>query len=557
MENIFRKRRYLIPFRAVLLPQIFTDVLVIGGGVAGMRAALAADQHGEGVDIILTTKGTLKDSSTYYAQGGVAAVLAEDDTFDNHIADTHTAGAGLCDAPAVRTIIENAPEHIDQLIKWGMPFDILSSNSDGKTDQNVALGIEGGHSHRRILHADGDGTGKALAHTLHNQILENDSIRTFDNCFVLDLITDPDQQQCLGAITHHPRFGLQVIWAASTIVASGGCGQVYRETTNPAAATGDGIAAAYRAGAQLMDMPFMQFHPTTLYIAGAARSLISEAVRGEGAYLIDKNGHRFMPDIDPRAELAPRDIVSRAIIDQMAKTHHTHVYLDVRHLGDRFATRFPGIDRVLKSFGISATENPIPVHPSAHYMIGGIKTDLHGRTTLQGLYAAGEATCTGLHGANRLASNSLLEGLVMGARAGEAALESTLNPTRPSLKIVSDIRISDRAPLDLDDVRSSLRSTMWRNVAIQRTGPDLREVLNNINFWAHYTLDKIFDDRTGWETQNLLTLSALITQAALWREESRGTHHRTDFSQSTKQFHCHDLWSTDNDDPITSPIQTT
>ncbi|NBC11255.1 MAG: FAD-binding protein, partial [Planctomycetes bacterium] len=330
----------------------------------------------------------------------------------------------------------------------------------------------------------------------------------------------------------------------ATILASGGAGQVWRESTNPSSATGDGLAMAYRAGATLRDMAFMQFHPTTLYVAGASRSLITEAVRGEGAHLIDRNGHRFMPDYDERAELAPRDVVARAILAQMAKTGHTHVYLDARHL-DGFAQRFPGIDGLLKRFDIDPAAAPIPVHPSAHYMIGGVAADTAGRTSLPGLYACGEAAATGLHGANRLASNSLLEGMVLGKATGEAAAAEISaaegNATR-SYKVVSDIPLSDRSELDLADVRSSLRSVMWRHVGIEREGERLAEVGEMFDFWARYTLDKIFDEQPGWEVQNMLTAGALVTRAAHWRAESRGTHYRADEPEPRDEFAVHDAW---------------
>ncbi len=347
MNGVFDDRRYLIPFRTALLPQIFTDVMVIGAGVAGLRAALAAAD--QGLDVIVSAKGELKQSNTYWAQGGVAAVLDQarkaGDSFDSHVEDTLDAGAGLCDTPVVRRVVEEGPARIEELIRWGMAFDRanrpvgqLAGEAPAPSEQ-LALGREGGHTYSRILHADGDATGKALAHTLERTVLEHEQIRLFYNCFVLDLITlDGQPSRCVGAITHHAKYGLQVIWAKSVILASGGSGQVFRESTNPAVATGDGLAMAYRAGARVADMSFMQFHPTTLYIAGASRALITEAVRGEGAYLIDHDGHRFMSDFDPRAELAPRDIVSRAILAQMQKTNFSHVYLDVRHIGaKRFA----------------------------------------------------------------------------------------------------------------------------------------------------------------------------------------------------------------------------
>ncbi|MEO1237114.1 MAG: L-aspartate oxidase [Planctomycetota bacterium] len=576
MHPVFSDRRYLIPFRARLLPQIFTDVLVIGGGVAGMRAGLAAaggtgmapysgsateNRPGDDTDVIVVAKGKLDQSNTHWAQGGIAAVLSEADSVSDHVADTLTAGAGLCDESVVRRVVEDGTERVRELMDWGMRFDRADATPDAP-----ALGREGGHSHHRILHTDGDSTGRALGECLYQRVAEHPGVRLFDDCFVLDLVTaDPGNSeasvgsQVLGAITHHPKYGLQVIWAAATVLASGGAGEVYRESTNPHLATGDGLAMAYRAGAELQDLAFYQFHPTTLYVAGASRSLITEAVRGEGAYLLDRTGHRFMPDYDDRAELAPRDVVARSILAQTAKTGHTHVYLDARHLGkERFAERFPGITRLLQKFDLDPATDTVPVYPSAHYMVGGVRTDEHGRTSLPGLFAAGEVACTGLHGANRLASNSLLEGLVFGKLAGEAARRTVRDHGRRPARVVSDIRPSDRSELDLADVRSSLRSVMWRHVGIERTGDHLREVGEMFEFWARYTMDKIFDDLHGWEVQNLLTVGALITRAAAWRQETRGTHTRVDFPDSRDEFRVHDIWRKGQPQPriveVTDPV---
>jgi len=571
MHPVYTDRRYLIPFRATLLPQIFTDVLVIGGGVAGLRAALAVTEANPDADVIVAAKGKLDQSNTFWAQGGIAAVLSESDSVADHVRDTLVAGAELCDEPIVQQVVEQGGERVRELMDWGMRFD-RGTGDDGNdgndaeptaSDPPPALGREGGHSHHRILHTDGDATGRALGQCLGQRVFDDPRIRFFQECFVLDLITADNAasdggDQVLGAITHHPKYGLQVVWASATILASGGAGEVYRESTNPRIATGDGLAMAYRAGAELQDLAFYQFHPTTLYVAGASRSLITEAVRGEGATLLDRTGHRFMPDYDERAELAPRDIVSRSILAQMAKTGHTHVYLDVRHLGkQRFVERFPGIAKLLEKFDLDPAADPIPVHPSAHYMIGGVKTDDRGRTSLPGLYAAGEVSCSGLNGANRLASNSLLEGLVLGKMAGEAALEMVKGNGRRPARIVSDIRPSDRSELDLADVRSSLRSVMWRHVGIEREGDHLREVGEMFLFWARYTMDKIFDDRKGWEVQNLLTVGALITRAAAWREETRGTHTRTDFPETSDEFCVHDIWRKGQLVPRTIPVVAT
>jgi len=551
MHAVFDERRYLIPFRAALLPQIFIDTLVIGGGVAGLRAADAASAHGE---VIVVAKGKLPQCNTAWAQGGIAAVLSKDDTAESHIEDTLAAGADLCDLPAVKTVVEHGPARIRELIDWGLPFDKVDGSDE------LSLGREGGHTRHRIVHADGDATGRAVMATLEKQVRTNENIRIFEECFVLDLITlEGVPPRCVGAITHHPKYGLQVIWAESTILASGGCGKVFRESTNAGVATGDGLAMAYRAGAQMADMAFMQFHPTTLYVAGASRSLITEAVRGEGAHLIDRNGHRFMGDYHEMMELAPRDVVAQAIVAQTGRTSFSHVYLDCRHLDPAlFARRFPGILRLLKEFEIDPAKQPIPIHPSAHYMVGGVAVDLHGRTSLKGLYACGEASCTGLHGANRLASNSLLEGLVFGEITGrvceEAKSESAF--TGPPPRVIADIPLSDRSELDLSDVRSSLRSVMWRHVGIEREGQRLEEVSEMFDFWARYTLDKIFDERDGWEVQNMLLTGALITRAAKWRAESRGVHLRTDFPQPGPEFHVHDLWTSGSAEPEIRPVVT-
>lgn len=553
---MFDDRRYLIPFRATLLPQIFTDVLVVGAGVGGCSAALSVVDGSEIADVIVAGKGALRDSNTYWAQGGIAAVLDEADSVEEHLSDTLVAGAGLCDEPIVRRVVTEGPARVRELIEEGLRLD---RDAGGE----LKFGREGGHSRFRVVHTDGDATGRTLASTLTQQVDAHERIRLFEDCFVLDLITTGDEAgngECVGAITHHPKFGLQVIWARATILATGGCGQVYRESTNPNVATGDGIAMAYRAGAVLQDMAFVQFHPTTLYVAGASRSLITEAVRGDGAVLVDKAGHRFMPDYDERAELAPRDIVSRSMLKQMHKTGHSHVYLDVRPIGvERFAKRFPGITKMLESFEIDPAKDPIPVHPSAHYMIGGVAADDETRTSLIGLYACGEASCSGLHGANRLASNSLLEGLVYGHVAGQTCLErlngnggSEVGPRMH--KVVSDIRPSDRSELDLDDVRRSLRSVMWRHVGIEREGDRLAEVGEMFEFWARYTMDKIFDERKGWEVQNMLTIGALVTRAANWRCESRGTHFRLDFPEAQEAYRLHDRWVRGQAEPETAAV---
>src|SRR5213595_2006402 len=405
------QRRYLIPFKAADLPQQTADVLVIGGGVAGLRAAIAAS---ETADVLVVTKDSIEQSNTWYAQGGIAAVLQPLDSYEMHVSDTESAGAGLCDDRAVQIVIKEGPQRVLELLSWGANFDKQKGNP-----YDLAFTREGGHSFARIVHAYGDATGKDVAQTLINTVRTHKNIRVSEQSFVIDLITD--NGRCVGAlalINHR----VTIIWARQTILASGGAGQLYRESTNPKIATADGHAMAYRAGATLGDMEMVQFHPTVLYVAGSSRALITEAVRGEGAYLIDRTGYRFMKEYHKDLELAPRDVVSRAIVDRIRKTHFSHVFLDARHLAPaEFRERFPQLAKLVDEFEIDPSKDLIPIHPAAHYMIGGIDADEMGRSSLAGLYAVGEAGCSGLHGANRLGSNSLLEGLAFGARAGTDA----------------------------------------------------------------------------------------------------------------------------------------
>src|SRR5438067_7789711 len=335
------QRRYLVPFKAARLPQQITDVLVIGGGVAGLRAAIAAAENG--AEVLLLTKDTVEQSNTWYAQGGIAAVLQPLDSVEAHVRDTEIVGVGLCDEKAVRLVVEEGPKRVLELLSWGANFDKKAGNP-----HDLAFGLEGGHSVARILHAYGDATGKELAQTLINKVRSFETIRISENSFAIDLITDDGR--CLGVIAL-TNGSVQIVWARRTILASGGAGQLYRESTNPKIATADGHAMAYRAGAAVQDMEFVQFHPTTLYVAGSSRALITEAVRGEGAHLVDRNGYRFMKDYHPDGELAPRDVVSRAIVEQIRKTHFTHVFLDVRHLPqEQFAERFPQFAKLLHEF---------------------------------------------------------------------------------------------------------------------------------------------------------------------------------------------------------------
>ena len=563
MFDALIQRRYLIPFKASRLPQQFTDVLVIGGGVAGLRAAIAAADGG--AEVLLLSKDTIDESNTWYAQGGIAAVLQPTDSFESHVHDTEIGGAGLCDDEAVRIVIEEGPARVLELLEWGANFDKKLGNPYG-----LAFTREGGHSFARILHAFGDATGKELAQTLIRTVRGRDTIRNVEQAFAIDLLTDttsgesPGGQRCVGAIALI-EGRVQIIWAKRTILASGGAGQLYRESTNPKIATADGHAMAYRAGARLQDMEMVQFHPTTLYVAGSSRALITEAVRGEGAFLVDKNGYRFMKDYHPAGELAPRDVVSRAIVEQIRKTHFTHVYLDVRHLPTaEFRDRFPGLAKLVDQFEINVEKELIPIHPAAHYMIGGVDADENALTSLDGLYAVGEAGCSGLHGANRLGSNSLLEGLAFGARAGQhAAAGAKQSGVKFPLHLEHRIPPSTKTELDITDVKSSLRSIMWRNVGIERSGEHLTETREIIAFWARYVMDKTFSpDVIGapgaiaaWELQNMLTVCYLITTAAYSRTESRGAHFRIDYPQrDDPHWKLHLLWRRPAETPIPEPI---
>lgn len=513
--------RYLIPFRPKRVPHFFTDLLVIGGGLAGLRAANAALGN---QSVLVVTKDELRESNSHYAQGGIAGVLDPEDRFEDHVADTLGAGGNLCDEEVVDLVIREAPRRIEELVAWGTRFDELAGV--------LNLGREGGHSHHRIAHALGDATGKEIMRAVIQQTKARKNITIWDHAFTVDLLTRDGR--CEGAIIKRRDSPPMLVWAKQTILCTGGAGQVFRESTNPPVATADGYAAAFRAGAELRDMEFIQFHPTVLYIAGSSRYLMTEAIRGEGAYLIDSEGHRFMPDYDSRAELAPRDVVSQAIVRQMAKTHSSNVFLDLSHLDRELVlSRFPGIAKVCRKFGLDITEDRIPVRPGAHYMIGGVTVDLQGRTSLPGLWAAGEVTSSGLHGANRLASNSLLEGLVYGAHAGEGAARAAaeMPDQMQALPIESHDHEKSAETIDIADVRASLKSLMGRLVGVERSAAGLREAVDQLDSVCVYALQRRFDQSEGWELQNLLTTARLMATAALAREESRGVHFRSDFPQ--------------------------
>lgn len=537
-------RRYLIDIHPKRMTHFFTDVLIIGGGLAGLRAANEIPSH---VSTLVVTKDKLAESNSQYAQGGIATVWDPEDRFEDHVQDTLTAGGALCDREIVEMVVHEAPQRVEELIRWGTRFD--SHNGE------LLLGREGGHSHQRILHALGDATGKEIMRAVIERTRTLPNVTIWERTFTIDLLTH--EGVCCGAVVAVDGQSPTLVWAKQTILCSGGCGQVYRESTNPRVATGDGHAIAYRAGAEVRDMEFMQFHPTVLYLAGSARTLITEAIRGEGAYLVDANGYRFMSDYDPRLELAPRDIVSQSIVSQMEKTQHPCVYLTMQHLDATYVRqRFPGIAKTCADFGIDIAQDRIPVRPGAHYMIGGVTVDASGRTSIPGLWAAGEVTSSGLHGANRLASNSLLEGLVFGAKAGEGAslVAESMPHTFQVLPITYQVTDSPLDPLDVTDIRNSLQSLMWRSVGVRRTGPKLEEAWQTIHSYGRYVLSRQFHDASGWELQNLLLVSGLITRAATLRTESRGVHLRTDFPQADDaNWMKHINFQADTSSPIPKP----
>jgi L-aspartate oxidase len=511
--------RYLTPFHPKQVPHFFTDVLIVGGGLAGLRTALAVDGR---LSALVITKDGLWQSNSAQAQGGIASVLDPEDRIEDHVADTIEAGGPLCDREVVQRVVGEGPRRIQELIDWGTQFD--------KAGGRLVLGREGGHGRDRIAHALGDATGKEVMRAVIQQVRQTANLDVWENTFTIDLLTH--EGLCRGALVWNGLHGKTLVWAKQTILATGGVGQIYRETTNPEVATGDGMALAFRAGAELRDMEFVQFHPTVLYIAGSSRHLITEAMRGEGAHLVDRYGRRFMPEYDPRAELAPRDVVSRSIVSQMEKTRHPNVYLDLTHLSAaRVRARFPGIAAICEKFNLDITRDRIPVRPGAHYMMGGVSIDAQGRTTLPGLWAAGEVTSSGLHGANRLASNSLLEALVYGASAGAGASQEAagIDDSFHAVPLENPRSIPLDEPLDVGDIRNSLKSLMWRSMGVRREAEGLREALENVEHWCRYVLGLQFAAPAAWELQNMLTIAPLMIRAALAREESRGCHVRTDF----------------------------
>src|SRR4051794_2230281 len=475
------------------------DYLVIGAGVAGLRAAIELAEAGQG---LVGAKDSLRESSSEYAQGGIAGALSDDDEGALHEQDTLYAGDGLCNVAAVHTLVEEGPAAIEELIEWGAEFD--------REGEELAFTREGAHSRNRILHAHGDSTGREIARTLYRKAasLPNITFRSF--AAITSLIVEDG---VTGAL-----LGDEAVSACKVLLATGGLGRVYLNTTNPEVATGDGVAVAYRAGAEIQDIEFVQFHPTALRLDGAPSFLLSEALRGEGARLLNTEGERFMERYHPLGELAPRDVVARAIVAEMKRLGARHVWLDLIHREPGFArARFPRIYETCLRYGIDLERAAAPVAPAAHYAMGGVWADLDGRTSLAGLFAAGEVACTGVHGANRLASNSLLEGVVFGARAGRAMREDANPPSRPQLERTPIAR-QQPSPIPVEQIA-------WDYCGIFRDGDGLRRAI------------ELLDGDRG----NLATVARLIASCALAREESRGAHFRTDFPVRKPEFAKHSV----------------
>lgn len=501
------------------------SIIIVGSGVAGMTAALEA---AGAYDVTLLTKADLAQSNTRYAQGGVAVVIDAmsdpgatklGDTVESHIADTLSAGAGLSDADTVRVLCVEGPGAMDELIARGVQFD--------RHDGQLAHGLEAAHAHPRILHAGGDATGAGIAHALIERVRESD-VTIRERTTVVDLVIEAGR--CVGVRL----LDGSTLRADAVILATGGAGQLFPYTTNPGVATADGLGMALRAGAIAADLEFFQFHPTSLDAPG--NFLISEAVRGEGAVLIDADGKRFMHDVHPDAELAPRDVVARGIAQQMAKQPGIPVRLDATHLGAEFlASRFPNIDAACRAKGYDWSRVPIPVAPAAHYYMGGIRTDEWGRTSVPGLYAVGEVACNGLHGANRLASNSLLEGAVYGSRVIEGiGSPRPVEPFDEQWQAPLDLDLTDDP--DADDVsRADLQQLMWDAAGLARNGEDLAEAAAELKRWKSPTVT----DAKAAEDANLLVVARAVVASALARRESRGGHYRTDYpmTDSTQAIH--------------------
>ncbi|AGY60268.1 L-aspartate oxidase [Gloeobacter kilaueensis] len=501
------------------------DAIIVGSGAAGLYTALKLPRDWR---VALLTKENLTLSASQWAQGGIAAVVESDDSFGLHYEDTLKAGAGLCEPEAVRVLVEEAPARIGELIGLGVEFD--------RYQGRLAVTLEAAHSRRRILHA-ADATGRELVRALVEEVRALGNIRVIEEALAIDLAIDGGR--CRGVLVD--AAGTREWYMAPvTVLATGGAGQVFATTTNPAVATGDGLAMAARAGVCLRDLEFVQFHPTVLSLEGAPRFLITEAVRGEGAHLINLAGERFMGAYDPRLELAPRDVVARAIFDQLQRTGAGHVLIDFRPIGEAtIAQRFPTIAQVCRKFGIDVFDEPVPVAPAAHYWMGGIVTDLDGRTSLPGLYAVGEVASTGVQGANRLASNSLLECLVFAHRIALAVRHS--RESKPEVIRFPPAAAQQPSNLELvQRIRNELPWLVWRTCGIIREQAGLQKGLEQLQFWKQQILDDdSTSERSALEVRNLVIVAELLLRSALFRTESRGAHYRRDYPASDSAWQVH------------------
>ncbi|HEX8096287.1 L-aspartate oxidase [Jatrophihabitans sp.] len=512
-----------------------TDVVVVGSGIAGLTTALriaAGPPAGSGLRVLVVTKDVLAAGSTRWAQGGIAAALGPDDSAEAHLQDTLVAGVGICDVEAVRVLVEEGPRAVRELIELGTRFDRSSTGE-------LSLTREGGHHADRIAHAGGDATGAEIERALVAAVLATPGIEVIEHALVLDLL--PTATGGVGAVTLHVMGegqldGVGAVRARAFVLATGGIGQVYAATTNPPVSTGDGVAAALRAGAVIRDLEFVQFHPTVLWLGGTAagqQPLVSEAVRGEGAVLLDNQGVRFLQGQHELADLAPRDVVAKAILRRMRETGAEHVWLDARHFGaEKWRVRFPTILATLTSLGLDPVNDLIPVAPACHYASGGIATDLAGRTSVAGLYACGEAACTGVHGANRLASNSLLEGLVFARRIAADVL-STVPAGAPLVELGIDVRSSGIAAAG---IRRSLQQEMSADAGVIRDAAGLARAAGSLQKLA---AQRSSEPRTeSWEATNLLTVASALVAAASRRAETRGAHWREDCPERDDQHWC-------------------
>jgi len=504
------------------------DYVIVGSGIAGLYTALLANKQGS---VLIITKGSIDDCNTKYAQGGIAAAIGKNDTPETHFKDTVAAGDGLCNTEAVRILVNEAPARIADLVNFGVPFDTINGE--------VALTREAAHSVSRILHAGGDATGEHIEVTLSEQA-RSSKIQVLEDCLATEILVEKGAIKGVKALDCHTG-SIEEFGCRSLILATGGAGQLYKYSTNSDIATGDGIVLAFNAGAEIVDMEFFQFHPTALRLPGVTPFLISEAVRGEGGVLRNVDGHRFMPDYTPEADLAPRDVAARSIVYEMEKTGSDRVFIDVTHLPPYvITTRFPHIYRFCLDHGLDITKGVIPVAPAAHYMMGGIKTNSWGETNIAGLFAVGETACTGVHGANRLASNSLLEAVVFSKRIVERTTKGTetSSPDQSQSQEVQH-RLGQRQVLKTmpPPSRSALQELLWDKVGIIRDEASLTETADVLATWQNCLPQPT--DRPSYELNNMVITGRLVTEAALLRQESRGAHFRSDFPHSSPQWQCH------------------